>query len=246
MFKVLFALCRIVHGTILRVVAFFFSFFRKSFFCVEEVAQVAHAFAAEYAEDISLLWGEFLRSVAAEDGQLFTKEGLDACKREMRQSRTAVEQSVNSLANVRNSSSIRVNLAYLQRQIDAIAEMDSLQTALMCSARVIWMQGFPHKDLWMCKRLYASVRYRLALHKANAPQLWQTRQMRDRCICQVITACQINVSNSIASLDQCHDSVVRQIAAMPEMDVMQILSQPTNCLHCCICDVPAFGQDQVP
>ena len=63
----------------------------------QEVAQAVDALAAEDAEELALLLREFWRRIAAECGQFVAEELLYACEAEVRETRAALEQCVDSL-----------------------------------------------------------------------------------------------------------------------------------------------------
>lgn len=55
----------------------------------------------------------------------------------------------------------------------------------------------------------------------------------------------IDVSDSVAALDQFLDSVVRELHAVAQVHIMQILTKSGNGIDSLVCDIAALGEDQV-
>jgi hypothetical protein len=64
----------------------------------EVLAEAGHAAVAEDAEDVALVVVELRRGFAAEDGEFFMQEGLDACEREVGETWAVVEEGSHSLS----------------------------------------------------------------------------------------------------------------------------------------------------
>ena len=83
---------------------------------------------------------------------------------------------------------------------------------------------------------------RLTFDKSYSPELLQCSKLLDAGISQPRAASQINVSNSVADLDQLNDCGVRDVDAMPKMDVVKVFAQLRDCEYSSICDFSALRQ----
>lgn len=75
------------------------------------------------------------------------------------------------------------------------------------------------------KSIHALVRDATTFDQANSLELREGCQPRDRLIRQVDTTSEIDVPNPVAALDKPLNSVVGYVAAMAQMDVVQVLAQ---------------------
>ena len=69
--------------------------------------------------------------------------------------------------------------------------------------------------------------------------------MPNTSICQARAACQVDVSDSVAGFDELNDGVIGQVDAVAKVNVVQVLGQFADCRNGSICDMSAFGKDQV-
>jgi hypothetical protein len=53
---------------------------------------------------------------------------------------------------------------------------------------------------------------------------------------------EVDVTNSIARLDKLHDRTIRDLPAVSQVEIMEILSQLADSIHGQICQVSAFGK----
>lgn len=85
-----------------------------------------------------------------------------------------------------------------------------------------------------------------ALDQADALELGQGRQSHDRVVCEQCAAAQIDVPYAIALRHQPLHGFVGDIAAVSEVQVVQVLTEPRDGMDGDVGDVPALGEDQVP
>ena len=55
----------------------------------------------------------------------------------------------------------------------------------------------------------------------------------------------VNIPNAITAGYQLLDGVVCDVAAVAQVNIMQVLSKPCNGIYCSIGDVSALGKDEV-
>jgi hypothetical protein len=60
---------------------------------------------------------------------------------------------------------------------------------------------------------------------------------------EVNTASKINVSNAVARINQLDNGIICDMAAVSEMEVMEILAELSDCIDCKISQVSALGKD---
>ena len=216
----------------------------------------------EDAEDVTLVVGEFCRTVAlvsrsrkqrqgkgrrtsgrlsAEFSQFVSKEGVNAGQTEVSETGTVAEERVDALTCPWLVTSdlmtmLRPKVTHLDRKMHAIAEMHALKAA--------GAQGDPGWAHQSRRRQGqdASIRDRLTLDQADPPQLRQRRQLLDGGIGQSVAAGQVDVPNPIAALDELHDREIGDVGAMAQVDVMQVLAQLRDGKDRLVGDLLAFGQ----
>lgn len=86
----------------------------------------------------------------------------------------------------------------------------------------------------------------MTFNQAYAPKLRQRSQLLDTLIRDTIAACQVDVPDSIAALDEFFHGIVGDLVAPPKVNVMQIPSQLGDCMYGSIGNLAAFGQYQDP
>lgn len=96
------------------------------------------------------------------------------------------------------------------------------------------------------KALYSEIGDVVALDQADSPQLWKQRELTDTSISQTQTTREVDVSYPGAVNDQFADRAVRDVVAMSQMKIVQVLSQFCDGIHRGVRDLSALGEDQVP
>lgn len=85
----------------------------------------------------------------------------------------------------------------------------------------------------------------VALDETDPLELWQDGKSSDRLICQVKTAAKVNITNTVAAVDEPLHSLIRKINAVAEVHVVQVLSELRDGKYSLVCDVPALGENDV-
>lgn len=98
-------------------------------------------------------------------------------------------------------SNLECGLSYLKSQVRAVAEMDPLENAGSHRSAVSHL-------LWFGKRQNAPVRNVAAFHQSYPLQFRQSCKLHDGVVREVGTARQIDISDSVAQLDELCDACV--------------------------------------
>jgi hypothetical protein len=185
--------------------------------------------------------GGTFRRRAAELGVLFTPiEGFDASEGEMCQPLAMVYQIVNALRMLASVDGGALAGAHggggganLDREMHAIAEMYTFQrTGGTVSAAD--------------EALDRKVGDVVAFDQTNPSKLGQEGELADTGIGETGAARKIDVSNPGTSLDQRSHGPIRDIAAVAQVQVVQVLAQRRDRVHSPVGDVATLGQDQDP
>ena len=56
-------------------------------------------------------------------------------------------------------------------------------------------------------------------------------------------ASKVNVSNAVARINQLDNSIIRDMTAVSQMEIMKVLAELRNCVDCKICQVSALRKD---
>lgn len=139
--------------------------------------------------------------------------------------------------------------SYLESQVDAVAEMDALQAGSKVLAAQKHPVGVPPHPRTVCglgKRKDGLIGNATALDQAYALQLGQGGQASDRHVREERAAPQINVADAVAAPHQADDALVGDLAAVAEMNVVQVLAKLGDGVDGGICNVAALGKEQVP
>lgn len=137
---------------------------------------------------------------------------------------------------------------YLERQVNAVAEMNTLQAGSKVLAAQEHSVGIsPHPRTISClgKRKDGLVGNVTALDQAYALQLGQSSEASDGHIREERAASQVNVADAVAAPHQADDALVGDLAAVAEMDIVQVLAKLGNGVDGGIRDVAALGQEQI-
>lgn len=120
--------------------------------------------------------------------------------------------------------------SYLQRQIDAVAQMHALKaavTAAVFAVNHISVGVFAHARtaVRVGQGDDASVGDVGALHKADSLELGKGGQLGHRIVREVGAAAKINIAEPVAMCHEAFDRVVCYVPAVSEVEVMQILAE---------------------
>ena len=109
---------------------------------------------------------------------------------------------------------------YLQTKINAVAEVNSFQAAAMVFVMDIArsVAPGPASIIGSGQGEYALVGNTRALHKTYPLELRQGGQKSYGFVGQMRTACQVDISDAVAGLDQSLNSLVGDVPAMAQME----------------------------
>lgn len=124
--------------------------------------------------------------------------------------------------------------------MNAVTEMYSLE-----KTGPDWFRRQLPADAKFGESHYASVCDCLAFDQADSSQLRQRRELLYTRIRQSMAAGQVNIPDPITHFDQMDHSRVRDLGAMAQMDVMQVLPQSGDGIHRSVCNILAFCEDEV-
>ena len=85
----------------------------------------------------------------------------------------------------------------------------------------------------------------LTFDQADSPKLRELCQLHNTSIRQPSAAGQINVSDSVASLDQIDNSRVSYVGTVSQVNVMEILREFTDRVDRAIGDISTLGQHKI-
>jgi hypothetical protein len=93
--------------------------------------------------------------------------------------------------------------------------------------------------------VHALVRDIDTFDQTNPLQLGQGCQLHDGLVCQMLTASQIDITDSAAALHQALDRIIRDVAAVAKVYVVKILTQAWDGIDRGVRDVATLGEDEV-
>lgn len=141
--------------------------------------------------------------------------------------------------------------AYLQRKIGTITQMYPFEATV--ARRIMFPMGDitlsvpsrPQAHIGLGERLNAQVGDAGALDEPDPLQLGQSGKPRDRVICQVCAAAEVDVPDAVAVVDEALHGLVGEMPAVAKVDIVQILAQPRDGEDGGVRDIPAFGEHEV-
>lgn len=138
--------------------------------------------------------------------------------------------------------------SYLESQVHAVAEMDSLQAwgkILAAQKHSVGVSPDARTICRLCKGKDGFVCDAATLDQANALELGQPGEASDGRISEERAASQINVADTVAASHQANDSLIGNLAAVAEVDIVEVLAELGNGVDGGIRDVAALGEKQV-
>ena len=132
--------------------------------------------------------------------------------------------------------------AYGNGQINAVAQMDSLQTAVVVAhGEAGSITAGPAAVVGLSKRQHAGVRDVGTLDESDALQFGQARQLCDRVVSKKRAASEVNVAYTVARVDQALDTDVGNMTTVPQMHVVEVAAKPGNGVDSRVRHVAALG-----
>lgn len=83
------------------------------------------------------------------------------------------------------------------------------------------------------------------LYEPYPLEFWQASELRHTAISQGATACEVDVTDAIASLGQSLDTDIGDAGTVPKVDVMKVLAEFRDSKHSSVSDLTAFCQNKI-
>jgi hypothetical protein len=85
----------------------------------------------------------------------------------------------------------------------------------------------------------------MTFHQSNASQLWQRSEFSDRGIGESDAATEVDIPDSCTVLHERLDGIIRDMAAVSKMNVVQILTELADGVDSYVSNISAFCQNQI-
>ena len=140
----------------------------------------------------------------------------------MRQARTAVEQRMYAA----------------QCEVGTVTQVDTLKHTWCHRSAVAHLLRFRQcHDATVCDIT--------AFNQAYPLQFRQCRELCHGIVCEIGTACQINVANSVAQLDKLNNTCISDPRAVSQVNVVQVLPKPCYGQYGAVCNVATLVEDEI-
>jgi hypothetical protein len=90
------------------------------------------------------------------------------------------------------------------------------------------------------QRINTLISNEIALDEADASELGQSGQPHDGGISQSGTTSQVNIPNSRAAVSEVFDRFIRNLPAVSQMQIMEVLAKLADGIHSHVGDVATF------